>query len=127
MHISLPRLVFLFATAPSEPVALCNDHQLFGGETWLDARYSNWGFDFGIRMDFYQNSNLINPQASFNQQGIGRWFVKKSFSKLGFEAGYIYDQIGSGILYRAYEQRNLGLDNALYGLKLNYDISPTGV
>ncbi|MBK7372566.1 MAG: hypothetical protein IPL56_16260 [Saprospiraceae bacterium] len=100
------------------------DHQLFGGETWLDARYSNWGFDFGIRMDFYQNSNLINPQASFNQQGIGRWFVKKSFSKLGFEAGYIYDQIGSGILYRAYEQRNLGLDNALYGLKLNYDISP---
>lgn len=96
------------------------DHQLFGSETWLDARYNNWGFDFGLRLDLYQNSNLINPQASFNRQGIGRWFIKKEFSKLGLEAGYIYDQIGSGIIYRAYEQRNLGIDNALYGLKLRY-------
>ncbi|MEP7323058.1 MAG: DUF6029 family protein [Saprospiraceae bacterium] len=96
------------------------DHQLFGSETWLDTRYSNWGFDFGLRFDLYNNSNLINPQASFNKQGIGRWFIKKDFSTLGFEAGYIYDQIGSGVIYRAYEQRNLGIDNALYGLKLNY-------
>ena len=96
------------------------DHQLFGAETWLDARYSNWGFDLGLRFDLYHNSNLINPQASFNQQGLGRWFIKRDISKFGFEAGFIYDQIGSGIIYRAYEQRNLGLDNALYGLKLQY-------
>jgi hypothetical protein len=96
------------------------DHQLFGSETWLDTRYSNWGFDFGLRFDLFNNSNLINPQASFSKQGIGRWFIKKEFSKFGFEAGYIYDQIGSGVIYRAFEQRNLGIDNALYGLKLNY-------
>ncbi len=99
------------------------DHQLYGGETWLDVRYSNWGFDFGLRWDLYHNSNLINPQASFNKQGIGRWFIKRDIEKLGFEAGYIYDQIGSGIIYRAYEQRNLGLDNALLGLKINYQFN----
>ena len=55
------------------------DHQLYGAETWLDARYSNWGFDFGVRFDLYNNSNLINPQASFNKQGIGRWFIKRDF------------------------------------------------
>ncbi len=99
------------------------DHQLYGSETWLDTRYSNWGFDLGLRFDIYHNSNLINPQASFNKQGIGRWFIKRDVEKLGFEAGYIYDQIGSGIIYRAYEQRNLGLDNALYGLKINYQLS----
>jgi hypothetical protein len=96
------------------------DHQLFGSETWLDTRYSNWGFEFGLRFDLYNNSNLINPQSSFNKQGIGRWFIKKEFSKLGFEAGFIYDQIGSGVIYRAYEQRNLGIDNALNGLKITY-------
>ncbi len=99
------------------------DHQLFGSESWLAMQYSNWGFDFGLRADLFQNSNLINPQASFNKQGIGRWFVKRDIEKIGFELGYIYDQIGSGIIYRAYEQRNLGLDNALYGLKLNYHIN----
>ncbi|MEP7266985.1 MAG: DUF6029 family protein [Saprospiraceae bacterium] len=99
------------------------DHQLFGGETWLNMTYTNWGMEFGLRADLYQNSNLINPQASFNKQGIGRWYVKRDVERLGFEAGYIYDQIGSGIIYRAYEQRNLGLDNALFGLKLNYKIN----
>ena len=99
------------------------DHQLFGSESWLAMQYSNWGFDFGLRADLFQNSNLINPQASFNKQGIGRWFIKRDIEKIGFELGYIYDQIGSGIIYRAYEQRNLGLDNALYGLKLTYHIN----
>ena len=32
------------------------DHQLFGGETRLEAIYSNWGFDIGVRYDFFQNS-----------------------------------------------------------------------
>lgn len=99
------------------------DHQLFGSESWLAMQYSNWGFDFGLRADLFQNSNLVNPQASFSKQGIGRWIVKRDIEKIGFELGYMYDQIGSGIIYRAYEQRNLGLDNALYGLKLNYDIN----
>lgn len=99
------------------------DRQLYGGETWLAMQYSNWGFDFGLRADLYQNSNLINPQSSFSKQGIGRWFVKRDIEKIGFELGYIYDQIGSGIIYRAYEQRNLGLDNALYGLKLQYHLN----
>jgi hypothetical protein len=99
------------------------DRQLFGSETWLALQYINWGFELGLRTDLFQNSNLINPQASFNKQGIGRWYIKRDQERLGFEAGYLYDQIGSGIIYRAYEQRNLGLDNALFGLKLEYRLT----
>ncbi len=99
------------------------DHQLYGGQSWLDAMYSNWGFEFGVRLDYFQNSNLINPLGSFNKQGIGRWFIRKEDTKFGFEAGYIYDQIGTGIIYRAYEARTQGLDNALQGVKLNLNIN----
>jgi len=96
------------------------DRQLYGANSWLQLNYSNWGFDLGLRFDLFNNSNLLNPTGSYTAQGIGRWFIKKKVKKLGIEAGYLYDQIGSGIIYRAYEQRPLALDNALYGVKLSY-------
>ena len=96
------------------------DHQLFGGEIWLQLKYNYKGFEVGGRFDFYNNSNIINPQSSFNGQGIGRWYVSKEIHGLGITVGYIYDQIGSGIIYRAYEERYLGIDNALFGGRLTY-------
>jgi hypothetical protein len=99
------------------------DRQLFGGEGWLNMNYNNWGFDFGARYDFFNNSNLLNPTGSYTDQGLGMWYVRKKIKKLGFHAGYIYDQVGSGIIFRAFEQRPLLIDNALKGLKLDYQLS----
>ena len=47
------------------------DRQKFGGEGWLNLNYNNWGFDFGLRYDFFNNSNLLNPTGSYTDQGIG--------------------------------------------------------
>jgi Family of unknown function (DUF6029) len=99
------------------------DYQKFGAESWLNLNYSNWGFDMGIRFDLFNNSNLLVPTGSYSGQGIGRWFVRKKVQKLELEGGYIYDQIGSGIIYRAYEERSLLIDNALYGVKVGYELN----
>jgi len=40
--------------------------------------------------------------------------------KLNITGGYIYDQIGSGALFRAYEARPLAIDNALVGARVEY-------
>ncbi len=100
------------------------DRQLYGGEAWLNLTYSNWGFDFGLRFDMFNNSNLLNPTGSFSGEGIGRWFIQKKIHRLGLTGGYIYDQIGSGIIFRAFEERPLLIDNALFGLRLSYDLHP---
>ncbi len=99
------------------------DRQLFGADAWFDLKYSNWGFDFGVRFDLFNNSNLLNPQGSYTDQGIGRWYIRKQMEKLGIEVGYIYDAVGSGLLYRFYEERPLAIDNALYGVKLSYQLT----
>jgi Family of unknown function (DUF6029) len=99
------------------------DYQKFGGETWLNLNFSNQGFEGNVRFDMFNNSNLINPTQSYNGIGIGRWFVQKKIKKLTLAGGYIYDQIGSGIIFRAYEERALAIDNALYGIKLGYQLS----
>lgn len=99
------------------------DYQLFGADAWLDLGYSNYGFNMGIRIDMFSNSNLLNPNASYTDQGIGKWYVGKSIGKLGLLVGYIYDQIGSGIIFRSYEQRPQLIDNALVGARATYDLS----
>jgi Family of unknown function (DUF6029) len=98
------------------------DRQLVGADAWLNLNYSRSGYDIGVRFDFFQNSQLLNPKASYSASGVGRWYVKKRIDKLSLYAGYVYDQIGSGIIFRAYEERPLAIDNALLGLNLTYDL-----
>ncbi len=98
------------------------DRQLFGGESWLDLNYQLKGFDFGLRFDAFYNSNLLNPTGSYSDQGIGRWHIKKQIDDLHVAVGYLYDQIGSGLIFRSYEERPLLIDNALYGVSCKYEI-----
>ncbi len=99
------------------------DHQKFGAETWLSLNYSHNGLDAGMRFDMFNNSNLFNPNASYSDVGIGRWYVHKQIDKFDISGGYLYDQIGSGIIYRAYEERTLMIDNALFGAQVGYQIN----
>lgn len=99
------------------------DRQLYGADAWLNMNYNYKGFDVGVRFDMFQNSYLLNPSDSYTAQGIGNWYVHKSINKLGITAGYFYDIIGSGIIFRAYESRPLAIDQALYGIRLTYDFS----
>ncbi|MBC7777562.1 MAG: hypothetical protein H7246_19165 [Phycisphaerae bacterium] len=99
------------------------DHQKFGAETWLSLNYSHNGLDVGMRFDMFNNSNLLNPNASYSDVGIGRWYAHKQIDKFDISGGYLYGQIGSGIIYRAYEERTLMIDNALFGAQVGYQIN----
>lgn len=99
------------------------DNQLSGSDVWLDLNYSNWGTDFRFRFDMFNNSNLRNPQGSYTAQGIGFWQIRKQVEDLDLTVGYFYDQIGSGISFRAYEARLLAIDNSIMGLRLNYNLT----
>lgn len=98
------------------------DHQFFGGEAWLNLNYTIDGLTIGARFDMFNNSNLRNPTGSFTGIGIGRWYAKKTLNKLELSVGYLYDQIGSGLIFRAFETRPLFIDNALYGVSGKYDL-----
>ncbi|NNE28364.1 MAG: hypothetical protein HKN16_01930 [Saprospiraceae bacterium] len=98
------------------------DHQLYGAEGWMQLNYSGFGFDIGLRYDVFNNSSLLNRQDSYTDQGLGRWYIKKKINDLGISGGYLYDQIGSGIIFRAFEDRALLIDNALKGFRLTYDL-----
>ncbi len=99
------------------------DRQLVGADAWLNLNYNRSGYEVGVRLDVFNNSQLLNPKDSYTKSGIGRFYFKKKVDKLSIYAGYIYDQIGTGIIFRSYEERPLGIDNALVGLNLGYDLT----
>lgn len=96
------------------------DDDLIGIESWINLKYRHGTFDAGVRIDLFHNSNLLNPTDAYSAYGIGRVYIAKSWDNLDLTAGYIYDQIGSGIIFKAYEERALLLDNALVGLRARY-------
>ncbi|MDX1406895.1 MAG: DUF6029 family protein, partial [Saprospiraceae bacterium] len=69
-------------------------------------------------------SNLLNPTDAYTAQGLGIAYVSKELGDLHLTVGHMYEQIGSGIIFKAYEERALLLDNALLGLRARYSISP---
>ena len=102
--------VFIRDSSINTPNTPQYDRQFFGGEAWLNVNYAIQGFKIGARFDMFNNSNLRIPTDSYSGIGIGRWFVQKSIDKLELSAGYLYDQIGSGLIFRAFETRPLFID-----------------
>jgi len=100
------------------------DDYLSGGESWLTLRYNTKGFTAFVRLDAFHNSNLFDPSgAPIRGFGVGAFSLHKEIGQLDVTGGFIYDQIGSGILFRAYEDRGLLIDNALVGLRVRYQPS----
>ncbi len=99
------------------------DNYLSGSDAWLGLRYNIKGFTFTLRADAFQNSNLKNPTSASTDFGIGAWSISKEMKDLSITVGSIYDQLGSGILFRSYEDRGLLIDNALVGIELKYKLT----
>lgn len=84
-----------------------------------DVLYTNGGFSAGLRFEVYQNP-LLGFDPNYKGQGLANYFISYSNEKLTITAGNFYEQFGSGLILRTYEDRYLGYDNALFGFNLNY-------
>lgn len=100
------------------------DNFKVGADAWLNLNYNNekYQLDLGVRLDLFYNSILRVPTTPYNGVGLGNFFIRKKVKDLTITGGYIYDQIGTGIIFRTYEERMLGIDNALLGARVEYDV-----
>ncbi|MBO7499330.1 MAG: hypothetical protein J6T64_09130 [Bacteroidaceae bacterium] len=80
-----------------------------------DILYTNGGFSAGMRFEVYQNP-LLGFDQRYKGEGIANYFVSYKAERLSVTAGNFYEQFGSGMILRAYEDRYLGIDNSLRGL-----------
>jgi len=99
------------------------DNFKVGTDAWLNLSYNNekYGLEVGARLDFLYNTILWVPTNPQTNGGLGIVYIKKKVKDVTITGGYFYDQIASGIIYRSWEERPLGIDNALLGARVQYD------
>ena len=90
-----------------------------GYNAFANLLYNQGNVSAGLRYESYLNAVLGFP-GRFKGSGIGYRFGRYADAERGIDVtiGNFYDQFGSGLVLRAYEERNLGIDNALDGFRL---------
>ncbi|MEY5044299.1 MAG: hypothetical protein RJA19_1526 [Bacteroidota bacterium] len=81
--------------------------------------YTRGNFSAGMRYESYLNA-VVGFPGRFKGTGVGYRFARYSDPDVGLDItlGNFYEQFGSGIVLRSYEERALGIDNALDGFRL---------
>lgn len=87
------------------------------GTGFLNLTYKRGNFMAGVRYENYQN-NRVGLPAGYKGEGISYRYARYITDKVDITAGNFYEQFGSGLILRAYEERGLGLDNNLDGVRM---------
>ncbi len=90
---------------------------------FLNLIYTNGDFSAGIRYESYLNALLGYPEGYNNNTGIAYRFASFTQDKLSVTIGNFYEQFGNGLVLRTYEERGLGYDNALDGIRVKYKVA----
>ena len=86
---------------------------------YLNILYTKENFTAGLRYESYLNA-LKDYDPQYKGNGIPFRFATYTSDGLEVTVGNYYEQFGSGLTLRIYEDKGLGIDNSLDGLKLKY-------
>ncbi|WP_034061300.1 DUF6029 family protein [Lacinutrix jangbogonensis] len=96
-----------------------NEHVRVNSYLRLDYSFLD-NFTVGFQAESYEPLPLINYYPEYNDTQIATYYANFRNKKLDITAGYFYEQFGSGLLLRAFEERQLGLNTALRGGRIKY-------
>ncbi len=85
--------------------------------TYMNVFYTNGNFRAGMRVESYLPRIQGYPNQ-FDGTGIGMRYVGYENEFIDITLGSIYEQFGSGMALRTYENRSLGYDNFLDGARV---------
>ena len=86
---------------------------------FANINYTRGAFKAGIRYESYLKP-LLGFDSRYNGSGITYRYASYEVDGLEFTIGNFYEQFGSGMVFRSYEERGLGVDNAMDGIRLRY-------
>jgi hypothetical protein len=96
----------------------------FASNSFLKLDYNYGDFSAGIQYEGYLPSIIgFFPVPIENKSKLVNKYFKYTQKKFSIQVGDFYEQFGSGLIFRAYENRQIGINNALEGFNIN--IEPT--
>ena len=96
--------------------------QRFRSNDYIKLDYAIKNFEFGLQGEAYYPKALLNYNPQLKDFNIGTVYARYNNYEKGIDVtvGHIYEQFGSGLALRFWEDRALGINNALLGGKIKY-------
>jgi hypothetical protein len=88
----------------------------FLSNSYLDLHLNSTYADAGMRLELL-NKPLPGFEPNFAGAGLPNIYVTAKYKKYSLTLGNFYAQFGGGLIFRAYEERSLGIDNSLRGAR----------
>lgn len=93
--------------------------EIMRANTYANFTYTKGKFSAGVRYEAYLNTMLGYDQR-YNGQGIANRYATYTAEEFEITVGNYYEQFGNGLILRTYEDKTLGIDNALDGIRIKY-------
>lgn len=82
----------------------------------INYNYGKW--TAGIQGESYAPKSLLNFNPKYEKTNLSTYYLNYKSDKIDVTAGYFYEQFGSGLLLRSWEDRSLGINNSIRGGKI---------
>ncbi|MBQ7311032.1 MAG: hypothetical protein IJW88_05835 [Alistipes sp.] len=92
----------------------------FGSNNYLKLDYYHGKFSAGVQGEAYMPV-LQGYPTDLTKVALTNYYAQWVDDSFSVTAGTFYEQFGSGLLFRAYEDRTLGMNNALTGARFTYN------
>lgn len=98
-------------TAPSEN---------FRSNNYFNLNVSFKGITAGLQYEAYLPKPLLGYDPRLEGNEIATYYLSYKNESLDITAGYFYEQFGSGLILRFWEDRQLGINNAMKGIRMSF-------
>ena len=97
-----------------------NEDGIYATNNYLKVDYYKGRLSAGTQLEGYFPSTVGYPFPE-NRLSLSNLYVSWRDDSYSVTAGTFYEQLGSGLLFRSWEDRALGLNNAMLGARATYN------
>lgn len=98
------------------------ENGIYASNNYLKVDYYNGRFSAGTQLEGYF-PYLVGYPSNLNNMALSNLYVSWKDNSYSVTVGSFYDQFGSGLLFRSWEDRTLGLNNAIIGARATYNFN----
>ncbi|MCP1997125.1 DUF6029 family protein [Flavobacterium sp. HSC-61S13] len=98
----------------------------FRSNTYLKFDYSYKNWELGAQLEAYAPKPILNYSPDFKKFDVGTVFARYNNTESGVDVtlGHFYEQFGSGLVLRSWEDRQIGINNAIFGARAKLRMAP---
>ncbi len=84
--------------------------------------YKKGNWELGTQLESYLPAGLLGYNPALKKYMFSNYYARYRQEHWDVTAGFIFEQFGSGLIFRTWEDRQIGINNGLVGVGIHYEL-----